>query len=492
MLAVQNVAVGQASLSAHEPGSKHLLSSHGPKALVTLLISHSSYRAKAFLTASKRLGLDAVVITDAQQASELLSPGSVMSAPLEDPEHSVRLLTPVLSRQGIKAVVGVDDSTLATASLLARSLGCPHVSPEAVAKTQDKHLTRITLSAAGLRQPRFALAQPTSPSSLARAVETVGLPCVLKPRSLSGSQGVIRANNLHQVQKAGLRIAAILKRSGLDGQEILLESYVPGKEYAIDAIVLPQHAEPEVLAIFDKPEPMTGPFFAETIYTTPSRAPQWVQRTMTETLAKAVEALRIDRGPIHAELRVCQDNQSQDDNAGQSDAGQPGPACLIEVATRTIGGRCSEMLSFASRSPLDHLGSLAYGGEEDSYSLEELVLASALGISLAHQDTLPAGVLMLQVPAKGRFSGIHGRDAIASLPRIVGMEMSIHPGERVEPLPEGNRYAGFVFAKTEAGFDPSGVDHVAKVAKVAQELRIIEDSLRRAQEIADIEVIPSN
>jgi len=487
MLAVQNVAVVQAFFPRQETVPKHSLSPLGPKARVAILVSHSSYRAKAFLTASKRLGLDALVITDAQQASELLAPESVMSAPLEEPEHSVRLLGPVLSHKGIEAVVGVDDSTLATASLLASSLGCLHVSPEAVAKTRDKYLTRKTLRAAGLTQPRFALAHPTSPSSLAKAVETVGLPCVLKPRSLSGSQGVIRADDLDQVHKAGLRIGAILERSGLEGQEILLESYVPGKEYAIDAIVAAQHKDPEVLAIFDKPEPMTGPFFAETIYTTPSRAPQWVQRAMAETLTRAVEALGIDRGPIHAELRVCHDNDSQ-----EGDASRFGLVCLIEIATRTIGGRCSEVLSFASTSPLERLASPTGCREEDSYSLEELVLASALGISLAHRDTMPAGVLMLQVPAKGRFSKIHSRDAILSLPRVVGMEMSIHPSEMVEPLPEGSRYAGFVFAKAEAGVDLRGADQVAMGAKVAEELRIIEDSLKRAQAIADIEVIPSN
>jgi hypothetical protein len=488
MLAVQNGHVAQARLPEQRTGTVHSQHPLSPKPRIVILVSHRSYRAGAFLAASKRLNIDAVVVTDATQASELLSPGSVMSAPLEDPARSVHMLVPRLSNEGITAVIGTDDSTLPAASLLARSLGCPHVSPESVVRTRDKYLTRSTLSTAGLAQPRFALAQPGSSASLAKAANSVGLPCVLKPRSLSGSQGVIRANDLDQVTQAGTRIRAILERLGLENQEIILESYVPGKEYAVDAIVLPGSNELEILAIFDKPEPLAGPFFEETIYTTPSRAPQRVQDAMIDTLAKAVEALGIDRGPIHAELRVPQGKESGTNETPL--------AYLIEIATRTIGGRCSEMLSFSSVQPHESLNeSLNWATGEpktDAYSLEELVLASALGIHLAHRETLPAGVLMLQVPAKGRFSGIRGRQAILSLPRIVGLEMSIHPGEMVEPLPEGDRYAGFVFAKAQPGFDAHEVDQVAKRAKALEELRIIEQSLLRAKKIAGIEVTPSS
>jgi biotin carboxylase len=268
-------------------------------------------------------------------------------------------------------------------------------------------------------QPAFRIVPPgASEDSLRRAA--TGFPCVVKAVSLGASQGILRADGPGAVVTAARRIRRILATAGRPADEpLLVEEYVPGPELSIDGLLT--GGDLAVTALFDKPCAPGGPTFEETVLTTPSRLPGPVQAAAIATAGRAARALGLTHGPIHAELRI-----------GQRD-GQPWPV-MLELAARSIGGLCSRALRFA-----------------DGRSLEELVLANALGRPVPRPRTArPAGVLMIPVPRRGILRAVEGRSDATATPGITGMTITIPAGQRVQPLPEGDRYLGFIFAEGDS------------------------------------------
>jgi biotin carboxylase len=257
---------------------------------------------------------------------------------------------------------------------------------------------RAALAEAGVAQPAFG-DDPTQ----------VGFPCVLKPLTRSGSQGVIRADTAEEAAEAAVRIRAIL---GDPEAELLVERFVPGEEVAVEGLL--SDGELEVLAVFDKPDPLDGPYFEETIYVTPSRKPPAVLAEVHAATARAAAALGLREGPVHAEMRVGSE------------------VTVLELAARSIGGLCSRSLRFG-------LG----------VSLEEVILRHALGLPPEHlrREERASGVMMLPIPRAGTLNEVRGQDEARAVEGIAGLEISIARGKPVVPLPEGDRYLGFMFAK---------------------------------------------
>jgi biotin carboxylase len=328
-------------------------------------------------------------------------------------------------RVGLDAVVAVDDGGVATAALAGERLGLPHNPPAAVAATRDKAAMRRAFAAAGVPQPGFRLLLPGDDAG---AVE---LPAVLKPVALSASRGVIRADDPAAARAAEARIRAILADAGEDpGGPILAETYAPGAEVAVEALL--RAGELEVLAVFDKPDPLEGPYFEETIYVTPSRLPAETQRRIEETAAAAAAALGLREGPVHAELRVDGDRIR-----------------VLELAARSIGGLCSRSLRFGA-----------------GISLEEVILRHALGLPLGDhaRERAASGVMMLPIRRAGTLREVRGLDAARAVLGVSDVRITIAPGRPVVPLPEGDRYLGFAFARGET---PAEVEAALRAADAA-------------------------
>ena len=274
---------------------------------------------------------------------------------------------------------------------------------------------------------------------VAAAAAEVGWPVVVKPISLSASRGVIRADDPAGAEAAAARVWAILDEDCHPAEEpILVEAYVAGEEVAVEALL--RGGELEVLAVFDKPDPLVGPYFEETLYVTPSRLPESVQAEIGGSVARAAAAIGLTEGPVHAELRVDPD-------------GRP---WLLELAARTIGGLCARTLRFAA-----------------GVTLEELVLRHALGLPLdPRRELVAAGVMMLPIPRAGRLVAVHGQDAARAVPGITALELSIRPGGDVRPLPEGDRYLGFLFARAPS---PAEVEQALRTAHAHLEVVIVDD-----------------
>jgi formate-dependent phosphoribosylglycinamide formyltransferase (GAR transformylase) len=251
-------------------------------------------------------------------------------------------------------------------------------------------------------------------------------PCVLKPLSRSASQGVIRANNREDFLSASRRIQALLHspeiRAGREdnSDQIVVEGYIPGAEVAVEGLL--SDGELRVLAIFDKPDPLEGPFFEETIYTTPSRWPEAQQRQIEKCAADAVRALGLTQGPVHAEFRINENG-----------------VCPLEVAPRPIGGLCARALRFQSSATDEAIG------------LEELLLRHAVGLSINEwrRERSASGVMMIPVPTSGILEMVEGEQAARSTSGVTELYITARLHDYVTAWPEGSSYLGFLFAKAD-------------------------------------------
>jgi biotin carboxylase len=386
-----------------------------------LLLPNTTYRATAFVEAARRLDAELTVATDEASVFESRRPDKLVTFDFGRREVAAQQARAFAARHPVGAVVGVDDDTAVVASVIAAALRLPGNPVEATMAARDKHRQRMVLAAGGVPVPRFGLHRlEESPEAVARSAE---YPCVLKPLCLSASRGVIRASTPQQLVAAHAVLTSILTSPdvaarGRSSHYYLVESYVPGPEVALEGLV--DGGRLRVLALFDKPDPLEGPYFEETIYVTPSRLAAAAQRALAECAQRAVTALGLVTGPVHAELRF----------------NDRGP-WLIELAARPIGGRCSRVLRF--------------GDGPDPTSLEELVLRHALGapIPTFQREATPAGVMMIPTPAAGVLREVVGVEAARRVPGVEDVEITVHVGQRLVPPPAGSRYPGFIFARGE-------------------------------------------
>jgi biotin carboxylase len=384
-----------------------------------LLLPTTTYRTEDFLAAARRLGIDLVCASEAPSTFERHASDRLLTLDFTDPAGSVNTVARFAERYPIAGVVGVDDGTTVAAAAIAARLGLRANSIGSATAGRNKRLMRERLAAAGVRQPAFRL-MPLDADPLGLARDVV-YPCVLKPLALSASRGVIRADDPAQFIDALLRIRAILGRDDVTvGEEtkhaFLVERFVPGFEVALEGLLI--DGDLRVLAIFDKPDPLDGPYFEETLYVTPSRLSPDVQKAIAHATAEACRALGLESGPVHVELRLNDE----------------GP-WVIEVAARSIGGLCSRTLRFGT-----------------GMTLEELILRQALGwpLTSTERDSRAAGVMMIPIPREGRLNAVHGVGAAKAVPGIEDVVISAHPGQELIPLPEGWQYLGFIFARAEA------------------------------------------
>jgi biotin carboxylase len=396
-----------------------------------LLMTTTTYRAHDFLEAARRLGIEAVVGSDREQALADLTPGKSLALDFLHPEVGTQAIIAFTKNRPLDAIVAVDDDGALVAATASEALGLSHNSVASIDAARNKYRMRQMLAAAGVPTPQFwCFATDIDPGDIACQVR---FPCVVKPLFLSASRGVIRADTPEQLRRACQRLRAILclpdvmARGGALAQQFLVETFIPGQEVALEGLLI--QGKLSVLALFDKPDPLDGPFFEETLYVTPSRLPATVQEAIAACTARTAQALGLRQGPVHAELRV-------------NDAGP----WMLEMAPRSIGGLCSRSLRFGP-----------------GVSLEELILQQALGLDpTAHsREKMASGVMMLPIPRRGTLHAIHGQAAAQQVPGIEDLTITIPPGQEVIPLPEGDRYLGFLFARRET---PDGVEMALREA----------------------------
>lgn len=380
------------------------------KRRVLLVSPPESYRIQPYVRAAHSLGLEINLASQGEWA--VSSPYSAgIDVPLHDHEAALAVLVELATNQPFDAVIGTDDSTLELAAKLAEQTGLQQNPPSAVRISRRKDLSRVCLQQAGVQVPEFTVINAADNSPFDDP--HFGFPCVVKPLALSGSRGVIRADSRTSLQQGFQRSLRIISEEYdlYEKSHLLIEQFIAGREFAIEGMLSDGYLD--VLAMFDKPDPLDGPYFEETFYISPARITGKERQLIVDAVQRSCQAYGLVTGPVHAECRL---NESG--------------AWLIELAARTIGGLCSRLLNFGT-----------------GYSLEELVLANAIGLDLPKKvSSGAAGVLMLPILQQGVLRRVEGVMKAEKIPYIDDIEISLREGYKVYPLPEGASYLGFVFS----------------------------------------------
>ena len=406
-----------------------------PSRRLLLFTNKLGYQTRSFDEAARKYGAEIVYVTD--RCHRLEDPWGDRAIPVhfESPQAAAANVLEALRGNRIDGIVALGDRPVVAAAYAARELGITYNHPAAVEACRSKLRMREVFRKAGLRTPWFrAITLDPLPEP---ALFGITYPCVLKPLSLSASQGVIRANNREEFIAAAQRIRKLLespeiratREANLD--QILVEGYIPGREVAVEGLVT--EGVLRTLAILDKPNPLEGPYFEESIYVTPSVLPEAQQRAIRKCAEESARALGLTHGPLHAEFRVHYQ--------GVEDEG----VWPLEIAARPIGGLCARALCFI---------------EDDRFESDKKVKGASIGLEellLRHAMSLPgsdwtrerqaAGVMMIPVPSSGTLEKIDGQEAARATPGITELLITARLHDYIAAWPEGSSYLGFLFAK---------------------------------------------
>ncbi|MDH5408732.1 MAG: ATP-grasp domain-containing protein [Gammaproteobacteria bacterium] len=404
---------------------------------VLVIAPHGSYRSSAFIQAAQQQGIE-VLIASQGEYSIVSEFAKGLQIDLNDEQQSLEKILQAAEQQTFTGIIGTDDATTVLATRVAQELGLPHNPVAAVRIARSKDQARQCLAQHNVRIPDFRIINTAT--ALDAQLEGVTYPAVIKPVALSASRGVIRVNDRAELDAAITRITAILQDelqlSEQQRQTLLLEQFIPGKEAALEGMLY--GGELDVLSLFDKPDPMDGPFFEETYYVTPSSFSAEVQAAIKQEVQAACHAYGLTEGPVHAECRINEEG-----------------IWILEVAARTIGGLCGRLLRFGT-----------------GHNLEDLVLAHAQTkrIKVGAQEGA-AGVLMIPMSEAGILKRVEGLLDAQRVPGIEEVSIQIRDGYELVPLPEGGSYLGFIFARAETSVQ-------------------VEQALRQAHDCLNIVVAP--
>jgi biotin carboxylase len=378
-----------------------------------LFAATTGYQIRVFAEAARRIGADVTLATDRCHVMDDPWGDRAIPVKFDRVQESLAVLREAVPH--VDGVAAVGDKPAILAAEAAAMYGVPFHPAAAARACHDKHTAREWFRAVGMRVPQFFRA--VGEVDAARAP----YPCVLKPLGQSASKGVIRANNPAEFAAAFRRIVRMGEK------EVQVEAYIPGLEFALEGLVT--RGWLQTIAVFDKPDPLVGPYFEETIYVTPSRQPSGLQQELIDVTQQAVMALGLWHGPVHAELRYNEQG-----------------AWILEAHARPIGGLCSRSLRMA-----------------DAVPLEEMIMVHAFGadVTMARLDGPASGVMMIPTPANGLYRGVRGLERARAVPLIEDVEITATDGQHFVPPPEGSSYLGFIFARGET---PEEVEAALRVA----------------------------
>jgi biotin carboxylase len=407
-----------------------------------ILASKLGYQTRSFAEAARALGVEVVFASDrCHQLEDPWSDGAI-ALHLDRPEDAARRIVAESLVRPVDGLIALGDRPTTTAAYAAGALGLTYNRAEAVENCRSKLRQREILREAGLPVPGFFSFRLDK--RLERILPRVQFPCVVKPLRLAASQGVIRTNNPEEFQEAVARIRALLESPEIqvtheaELDRLLVERYIPGAEAAVEGLLT--RGTLRILAIFDKPDPLEGPYFEETIYVTPSRQPEEMQERIADCAAATVRALGLEHGPVHAEFRV----------------NEQGP-WVLEAAPRPIGGLCSRALRFGPQRIL----------------LEELLVRHALRMNGRDFDREPeaSGVMMIPVPASGVLEGFQGEELARATPGVEDVQITARLHDFIAAWPEGSSYLGFIFAR---GSSPAEVESALRLAHSRLKFEILQ------------------
>ena len=423
-----------------------------------LFTNKLGYQTRSFEAAAQKHATEIIYVTDRCHQLEDPWGDRAIAVHFESAQSAAARVVAALNGKSIDGILALGDSPSVAAAYTARELGISYNHPASVEACRSKLRMREVFQQSGLKTPWFRvinLDPPPEPALLG-----ISYPCVLKPLSLSASRGVIRANNRDEFISAAQRIRELLespeiratRESNLD--QILVEGYIPGREVALEGLLT--DGVLKALAIFDKPDPLEGPYFEETIYITPSSLTESQQRAIQKCAQASARALGLTRGPVHAEFRIHRE--------GADDEFWP-----LEIAARPIGGLCARALRFIKNKNQSIENKNAH--EPASIGLEELLLLHSLDlpVSTLMREEIASGVMMIAVPSSGILESVHGEEAAGATSGITEVLITARLHDYIQAWPEGATYLGFLFA---AGETPGEVEQTLRAAHAKLRFRM--------------------
>lgn len=385
-----------------------------------LLLPTTTYRADAFMDAARKIDVPITVASEFPSSFENSTNPELLTLDLANPLRAVAQAKDFAIDHPVVGVLGVDDDTTFVAAHIAAELRLLGNDPVATDTVRNKRSQREALKDADLPVPWFVSAGlEEDPRELVRRIS---FPCVLKPVNLSASRGVIRADDENEFLAAREVLVSIVKEECAGSKrpvesEFLVEEYLPGREFAVEGLVTDGTLQP--LAIFEKPDPLEGPYFEETILVTPPNLQPSDRQRLTHLVQSAASALGIGHGAVHVEVRL---NESG--------------AWLVEFHARPIGGKCSRTLRF---------------GAEGESSLEDLLVRNALGVLSDVPERMhnAEGVMMIPIPKSGKLLDVSGVEAALGVLNVEDVVITAVKGRELVPLPRGSQYLGFIFARAD-------------------------------------------
>jgi ATP-grasp domain/L-amino acid ligase C-terminal domain 2 len=416
-----------------------------------LFTNKLGYQTRSFEEAARKHNTELIYVTDRCHQLEDPWGDRAIAVHFESAQSAAANVVEALHGRSVDGILALGDSPSVAAAYTARELGISNNQPASVEACRSKLRMREVFQQAGLKTPWFRvmnldpLPEP--------ALLGISYPCVLKPLSLSASRGVIRANNREEFISAAQRIRKLLESPEIRAtreahlDQILVEGYIAGREVAVEGLLT--DGVLKVLAIFDKPDPLEGPYFEETIYVTPSNLTEWQQFAIHKCAQDSARAIGLTRGPVHAEFRI-------DSEGAASDQVWP-----LEIAARPIGGLCARALRFVENENQTPKNKNAK--EQASIGLEELLLLHSLDlpVNTRRREKIASGVMMIPVPSSGILDSVQGEDAARETLGITELLITARLHDYIEAWPEGASYLGFLFAAAET---PREVEQTLRAA----------------------------
>jgi hypothetical protein len=404
-----------------------------------LFTNKLGYQTRSFEEVAQKHATEIIYVTDRCHQLEDPWGDRAIAVHFESAQSAAANVVEALNGKSVDGILALGDSPSVAAAYTARELGIPYNHPASVEACRSKLRMREVFRETGLKTPWFRVINldPLPEPDLLG----ISYPCVLKPVSLSASRGVIRADNRDGFVSAAQRIRKLLESPEIRAtreahlDQILVEGYIPGREIAVEGLLT--EGVLKILAIFDKPDPLEGPYFEETIYVTPPNLSESQQLAIQECAQDCARAMGLTRGPVHAEFRIHGDRTA--DN-------QVWP---LEIAARPIGGLCARALRFVENENQTIGNKNAY--EQATMGLEELLLLHSLDLPVSAwvRERMASGVMMIPVPSSGILESVQEQEAARETPGITELLITARLHDYLEAWPEGASYLGFLFAAAE-------------------------------------------
>jgi biotin carboxylase len=389
---------------------------------------------RAAIVQARERGLH-VVAVDADPHAEGLAHADVAEVADTDDATSIEEIARRHAVDGA-LTVGYGGAVPVVAAVTER-LGLSSIGAEVAHRITHKLAMRRTLAEEGLPQPAFAAVRTLAEGRA--AIETVGLPAVLKPADSEGQHGLFRIDDAGDLE-SHLHVALAASRT----HEAILERYLSGTE--MNAIVVARGGEAHLVALSDRLRPEGAGFGVAWAHVHPTGIHSDRLAVAERTAERSVAALGLADGIAVAQLVATPD----------------GEIAVLRVAARAPGGPTVDFVRQAVGIDLVELALRFALAEDvtDEIALPRFSRPVALRFLTASPGPLPTGRIT-RLGALGPMIAAEG---------VVQAEAFLEPGTIVGPVREAVDRHGYVLAGGDTTLEAlARADHAAGLVAVEVE-----------------------